>query len=273
MKYGVVKDIIGVLKKSPDESSENIDEVLLGMNIEILKKIDDNWFYIVTDYNYKGYMKNNCIIEDDLRAMEWKGRKNKVICHDFCDVLKKDSIYSSIICSVTRGAQVIEHDYDKESKFALIELPDGRKGFIRKCFLKDFVIEPHMEEDILRENIINTAKSYLGTQYRWGGKTPLGIDCSGLCSISYMINGINIYRDADIKDSFPVKEIPLKEIKKADLIFFPGHVVMYLGNDKFIHASTRHDIVRINSFNCKDEDYDQVLAENIIKAGSVFTQK
>ena len=48
MKYGVVKDTIGVVKKSPDESSENIDEVLLGMNIEILKKIDDNWFYIVT---------------------------------------------------------------------------------------------------------------------------------------------------------------------------------------------------------------------------------
>ena len=48
---------------------------------------------------------------------------------------------------------------------------------------------------------------------------------------------------------------------------------MYLGNNKVIHASTRHDIVRINSLNCKDEDYDEILAKNIIKVGSIFKNK
>ena len=273
MKYAIVKEMIGVLKKLPDEFSENIDEVLLGMTVKILKKINGDWYYIETHYNYRGYIKSSALIIDDSKVEQWEQRKNKLINNNFCDVLKEDSIYSKIIFSLTKGAYVINHDYDKESKFTLIELPDERQGFIRKTFLKDISINKNIKEYILRENIISTAKSYLGTQYRWGGKTPLGIDCSGLCSISSMINGINIYRDSDIKENFPIKEIPFKEIKKADLIFFPGHVAMYLGNNKVIHASTRHDIVRINSLNCKDEDYDEILAKNIIKVGSIFKNK
>ena len=49
-------------------------------------------------------------------------------------------------------------------------------------------------EEAFRESIVQTAYSYLGTQYRWGGKTACGIDCSGLAFMSYFRNGILIWR-------------------------------------------------------------------------------
>ena len=42
-------------------------------------------------------------------------------------------------------------------------------------------------EQEFRDSIIKTALSYLGTSYRWGGKTTLGIDCSGLCQMAYLL--------------------------------------------------------------------------------------
>ena len=70
-------------------------------------------------------------------------------------------------------------------------------------------------EALFREQVIQSAFRYLGTPYRWGGKTPAGIDCSGLCSMAYMLNGAYIYRDAKIMDGFPLKEITREELKRG----------------------------------------------------------
>ena len=75
-------------------------------------------------------------------------------------------------------------------------------------------------EEAFRESIVQTAYSYLGTQYRWGGKTACGIDCSGLAFMSYFRNGILIWRDAAIKEGYPVHEIPIEQAKPGDLLFF-----------------------------------------------------
>ena len=75
-------------------------------------------------------------------------------------------------------------------------------------------------EEAFRKSIVQTAYSYLGTQYRWGGKTACGIDCSGLAFMSYFRNGILIWRDAAIKEGYPVHEIPIEQAKPGDLLFF-----------------------------------------------------
>ena len=117
-----------------------------------------------------------------------------------------------------------------------------------------------------------TALSYLGTHYRWGGKTPVGIDCSGLVSMSYLLNGVVIWRDAQIRESFPVHPIPRSCKKPGDLLFFPGHVAMYLGQERFIHSTARagSDGVVLNSLDPAAPDYREDLDKGMTAVGSIF---
>lgn len=272
MKYAVVNKTVGTLKSEPKEASENVDEVLFGMNVEIIKALKNNWFYIRTHYNYEGYIHgDNLIINDEISKL-WEKEKNIVVTNSFADVLNKPEASGYQIACLTRGGNLISTYEESENKrFIKVKLPSSETGWIRKSLISNLKVNFNIkDEKNLRENIAEAALSYLGTQYRWGGKSPLGIDCSGLCSMAYMLNGILIYRDAKIKEGFPIKEITFDKLKKGDLIFFPGHVAMYLDNGDYVHSATSNDIVRINSFNKNLENYNEKLAKSIETFGSIF---
>lgn len=127
-------------------------------------------------------------------------------------------------------------------------------------------------ETEFRQAIVDSAMKFMGTQYRWGGKTILGIDCSGLAFMSYLENGVLIYRDASIKEGFPIKKIDAADKKMGDLLFFPGHVAIYMGNNKFVHATAFKNScgVVINSLSPEDSDYRQDLKDSMYAVGSIF---
>ncbi|WP_297423661.1 SH3 domain-containing C40 family peptidase [Clostridium sp.] len=272
MKYAVVKSTIGSLKSKPKEYSENVDEVLFGMNVKILEELSNNWYYVLTDYVYEGYINGDNLLIDDENSKIWAKEKNTIVINSFADVLNKPEASGYVIACLTRGANLISiTDISENKRFVKVKLPNSEVGWVRKNFLSNLKDSyDTKEEENLRESLASTALSYLGTQYRWGGKTPLGIDCSGLCSMTYLLNGIIIFRDAKIKKGFPIKEIPFNKLKKGDLIFFPGHVAMYLENGRYVHSSTSNDIVKINSLNENDDNYNEYLAKNIKKVGSIF---
>ena len=272
MKYAVVNEAIGILKSEPKEVSENTDEVLFGMNVEILKKVENNWFYVRTHYGYEGYISGDNLIINNNISKVWEKEKNILVINSFADILNKPEISGYIIVNVTRGANLIStNEVSENKKFIKVKLPSSKTGWIRRSFVANLKMNYDIkDEENLRESLVKSALSYLGTQYRWGGKSPLGIDCSGLCSMAYMLNGILIYRDADIKEGFPIREITFDKLKKADLIFFPGHVAMYLGDSNYIHSSTNNDVVRINSINKNAKNYNKYLATCIQRFGSIF---
>ena len=84
--------------------------------------------------------------------------------------------------------------------------------------------------------------------------------------------GFLIYRDAAIVDGYPVREIPFSQMQPADLLYFPGHIALYLGNGKFIHSTGNLASFGcvINSLNPQDSDYRKDLADSLYAVGSVF---
>lgn len=249
----------------------------------------NDFIKIRTFYNYEGYVRRSEVILYD----EWDSKESRSasgsawgsecsfrklwVCAAYADVLSGTKVSSQRLISLTRGS-IICTDGMKDGGYLRVFLNDNSTGYIRSSFVVPYN-EPTTEPDIcdfnecsFRKSVVDTAVSYLGTQYRWGGKTPLGIDCSGLTSMSYLLNGIVIYRDAKLKESFPVHEIALSDIKPGDLMYFPGHTAMYIGNCEYIHSTAREgsDGVVINSLSGTSPCYREDLANTLTAVGSIF---
>lgn len=108
--------------------------------------------------------------------------------------------------------------------------------------------------------VIETARSYTGTPYRWGGTTRVGMDCSGLLCTSFQSINVNLPRTSEEQSRFG-KEVRVGELKEGDLVFFGANknsrAITHVGmvteviNDnevKFIHASTSLGVIENNLF-------------------------
>jgi gamma-D-glutamyl-L-lysine dipeptidyl-peptidase len=96
---------------------------------------------------------------------------------------------------------------------------------------------------LLREKLVDTAKSFIGVDYAWGGtSTRSGFDCSGLVLAVYQLNGLAMPRS--VRDQYLAGTAVAEDrLKKGDLVFFAGrpggplsHVGIYIGDGVFIHA-------------------------------------
>lgn len=281
MKWGLFNKGIVTIYGVPDyDHIENLtstiqDEGLYGMLVEILEYVDRDWVKIRTHYRYEGYVpiKDLFLLNESQKSSWERNEENKrIIEKPYIDVLACAKVQGIILASLTRGAIVTLLAYEPEG-WARIRLNDGREGYVKENVLGAFYSKPSSkQEDCLRKKIVQTALSYLDSPYKWGGKSPLGIDCSGLTSMAYLLNGIVIYRDAKIKDGFPIHSIEFKDRKLADLFYFPGHVAMYIGNDHYIHATAHngYDGVVINSIQPKSPIYRADLMESLYAVGSYF---
>mgnify|MGYP000651632265 CR=1 FL=1 len=104
----------------------------------------------------------------------------------------------------------------------------------------------------LQERIVLFAHKLLDIPYRFGGNSLLGIDCSAYVKKVYSMVGIDLPRSAreQFSEGIPVDE---DNLSIGDLVFFrtyasyPSHVGIYLGNNLFIHASSKKKRVTIDS--------------------------
>jgi len=247
------------------------DEVLYGMVVEILEEIMPGWLRIRTHYRYEGIVCDEDLLIDEETAQVWENNPKKVVLNrNFCDVLSESKVQGWTKISLPLGC-LLSPVGEAEDGWQEVLLADGRTGFVMAGILGEYHTAPVSDdEQTLRKALVETAMRYQGTHYRWGGKTPQGIDCSGLCSMAYLLCGIIIYRDARIMDGFPVHDITIEEMKPGDLLFFPGHVAMYLGDNRYCHSTARSEGFTVNSLNPADPDYREDLHQNITRIGSYF---
>ncbi|MBQ8815331.1 MAG: C40 family peptidase [Lachnospiraceae bacterium] len=274
--------VLPVYKKSC-EGSERTDELLYGMWGQLMGERQNGFVRICTGYGYEGWCRS-----DGLKYGEWD------VCRTWCssrafvqtrfvDVLAEPRVSSEVMITLPRGSLITVCEEERADGWQPVELLDRRRGYVKTGQISLMRTGKRAgfwqwgplnvsagEEKLLRNCLVETAKGYLGTPYRWGGKSPEGIDCSGLCSLVYWLHGIIIYRDSRILPEYAVREIPQEQMKPADLLYFPGHMAMYLGEGKYIHSSFSQLGVTVNSLNPGDEDYFPRLAGSLKAVGSVF---
>jgi len=92
-------------------------------------------------------------------------------------------------------------------------------------------------------DFVAVAERFVGTPYLWGGKSSLGIDCSGLVQIALNAAGIGCPRDSDMQQDGLGRELDPAESKKlqrGDLIFWKGHVAIARDATSIVHANAYH---------------------------------
>lgn len=269
----VVRVPVCPLTLEPAARSELADEALYGTPVTLAGQPAPGWFQVRTHYGYTGFAPAGNFLTGDGPAAQWAGLSKKTVLRkNMCDVLAVPDVRARPLLTLPRGALLHPAGPDTDG-WQKVGLCDGREGYVRSSALGDYFEKPASEDEkTLRGMLVETAFLYCGTQYRWGGKTPLGIDCSGLTSMAYLLCGIVIWRDAQIKEGFPVHEIGREDAKPGDLLFFPGHVAMYLGNGSYIHSTAAPgcDGVTVNSLEPGAPDYRADLAAALTKVGSIF---
>ena len=99
------------------------------------------------------------------------------------------------------------------------------------------------------DDFVAVAEKFLGVPYLWGGKTALGVDCSGLVQVALSTCGVDCPRDSDLQQAAlgePVAITPgLHDLRRGDLLFWKGHVAIARDALSLIHANAFHMAVVI----------------------------
>lgn len=299
MRYGVVR--VSRVFLYEENGCDVVDEVFSGWGV--MWEEDGEWIRVWTHYGYRGWMERTLIEE---KSWEWLEERERVgntyvVTRGFADVMREPRVQAKVLETLGRGC-FVERMGEVQKGYCKVKLTNGVVGFMpeaalekrldsdrflwenseeRKGFFAEQGIPEGWLEEEFRRNVVECAKGYLGCQYRWGGKAVDGIDCSGVVFMSYLMNGVLIWRDAGIVEGYPVRgiwreveEVSLVEerAKPGDLLFWEGHVGMYLGEGKYLHC-TGHERVfgcTVNSLREADEDFREDLAERLAAVGSVF---
>lgn len=226
MLYGIGNLGVAPIRLEPSDASEMVTQLLYG---DIFKIIDQrkHWYKIRLDFDkYEGWLdkKQGFLISEENYAQ--LGQQNLLFNNDLIEfVSDTNNLITAIpLGSVLNGLELLQHKFDGH--------------MISK-------LQP-------KSNLINTALIYLNAPYLWGGKTPMGIDCSGFTQMVYKINGYQILRDASQQATQGEALSFIEESEAGDLAFFDNeegkitHVGIIMNDNYVIHAHGKVRIDRID---------------------------
>lgn len=224
-----VRDPSAPLRRHPAPDAPLDTEALLGERVTVYETTDEGWAWgqLASDF-YVGWLPANAL-----------GPPGAELTHKVealrTFVFPGPSIKLPPLASLSLG-----------SRLAIV----SEQGPLAKIASGGYVPARHLAPiERMEADPITVAERFVGVPYLWGGKTSLGIDCSGLVQISLNACGLACPRDSDMQEAALGARIDpalfLAAPRRGDLVFWPGHVAMARDGATLVHANAHHMAVAI----------------------------
>lgn len=246
MKFAINTHSILAVRSEADYCTEMTSQILFGEYCTILGETK-NYYQIenFTDKHIGWVAKNGLEIINQSIFEELTNEPVIRVCVPIADVF---CTTDKTIHRIPMGSLITSFDAET-SKFEI-----GSKAYQIHPSFVSYLPEANLS------GIVPIALSMLNAPYLNGGKTLMGVDCSGFVQMVYSVNGIVLPRFSSEQSKIGTTISNLSDAEAGDLFFFsadnvPSHTGIYLGNNRVIHAA---DTVRIDSLDDNGDYVDSI---------------
>jgi cell wall-associated NlpC family hydrolase len=237
---GIVKEVADAqapVRRQPSPDAVQDTEALRGERVTVYQDNGEGWCWgqIASD-GYVGWLPANALRPPGapathriaaLRSLEFSG----------------PSIKAPPLVALSLGCRVAVAPSHRDSRAAV-----DAGGTLARLASGSYVPARHLAAiEAVEPDFVAIALRFVGVPYLWGGKTSLGIDCSGLVQVALTAAGITCPRDSDLQEqgfaSLPAVE--LAALRRGDLVFWSGHVAIACGEHRLVHANAFHMAVAV----------------------------
>lgn len=223
MEYAYINVPAAPVRRKPDHRKEMVNQLLFGETVKVLKQKGDLWIKVQGLHDgYEGWVTSTLLKETEKAPV----------------TAKNPFVVTELLGSVSFGENKIHVPVG--SSLPMFDNGKGKLGKDEYVFSGYYRNANEQKPDAGLVNKLTRA--WLNAPYLWGGRTPLGVDCSGFVQVIFKLMGYSLPRDAWQQAQVGRVVKKLESALPGDLAFFDNkedivHVGILLGGDSIIHAS------------------------------------
>ena len=207
------------LRRAPAHDAPLETEALMGERVTVYETTEEGWAWgQLADDGYVGWLPAGALTPPGPAPTHRISALHGL-------VFPGPSIKATPVTRLPFGARIAATRTD--DTFAVTQA-----GFISRRHVSPLA---DMESDW-----VAVAERFLGAPYLWGGKTSLGVDCSGLVQVALAACGIACPRDSDMQERALSEAVGISALRRGDLVFWKGHVALARDAETLIHANAFH---------------------------------
>lgn len=242
-RVGTVMADILKFRREPSIDSEPLTLLVTGKKLTILDESIPEW-YKVTDGNYTGYVASRYVQAETQ--------------YSYAESIEEEAARLAAE-EAARKAEEAKRKEEEKRKEEAKRKEEEKKAQAQAQNKKPAQAKPDKQYQAPAgtngQSVADFACQFVGNPYVWGGESLTnGADCSGFVKAVYAKFGVNLpHSSLALRSSgYAVSEA---EMKPGDLVCYSGHVGIYIGNGKLVHASNEKDGIKISNYN-----YREILA-------------